>query len=81
MDATNSVTSLHACLEALHSMNRHLATIKGRVEILLLSGCPEYIQSDLVTISKAELEISQINRSLTIMLSQTATHPQEENSP
>ena len=81
MNSMNSRTSVNTCLEALHAANRHLAAIKDRVEILLLSGCPEYIQSDLITISKAEREISQIARSLTIVLSQTATQRQEENSP
>lgn len=61
-------------------MNRHLATIKGRVEILLLADCPEHIKPDLITVSNAEHEISQIARSLAIVLTQSANQLQEGKS-
>lgn len=61
-------------------MNRHLAVIKGRVEIILLAGCPEYIKSDLITVSDAEREITQLARCLTVVLTKSAKILQEGKS-
>lgn len=81
MGAANSMDdSINTYLNALHVMNRYLATIKDRVEILLLAGCPDHIQSDLVTVAKAEREISQIVRSCTVSIIQGTDKLQEENS-
>ena len=73
MNSTNSTEeSINTYLDALQAVKRHLATIKGRVEILLLAGCPGDVTSDLTTLYKTEQEISQIVRSLTVMITQSA---------
>jgi hypothetical protein len=81
MEVENSMDdSMQTCLDALYAMNRYLATIKGRVEILLLADCPDHIKPDLATVGKAEKEISQIVRSLTLTIIQRTNQLQEGNS-
>ena len=60
--------SMQSYLDALHVMNCHLATIKGRVEVLLLAGNLDHIKSDIATVGKAEMEISRIVRRLTLTI-------------
>lgn len=56
---------------ALQSLNKYLAMINGRLEILLLSDLPEYVMTDLVKAYQAEKEASQIVRSLNIFCHKT----------
>lgn len=72
VSTTSMGDSVGTYLEALGAMNRYLAVIKGRVEIILLAGCPEYIQSDLITVSDAEREITQLVRCLSMALTKSA---------
>jgi hypothetical protein len=51
-------------LEALQGLNKYLATINGRLEVMLLSYPPEYIRADLINLYQAEQEASQIVRHL-----------------
>lgn len=53
-------------LDGLHGINKYLAIINGRLEMLMLSDLPEYIKSDLVNMVQAEQEASQILRSLNL---------------
>lgn len=53
-------------LNALQGMNKYLAAINGRIEVLLLSDAPEYMRSDMMAVYQAERELSRIVRSLTI---------------
>ena len=43
---------------ALQALNKYLAMINGRLEILLLSDLPEYVTADLVKAYQAEQEAS-----------------------
>jgi hypothetical protein len=52
--------------EALQALNKYLAMINGRLEILLLSDLPEYVMVDLHKVYHAEQEASQIVRGLNI---------------
>lgn len=53
-------------LNALQVINRHLAVINGRLEMLLLSDLPEYVMSDLIKAYQAEKEASQIVHGLNL---------------
>lgn len=53
-------------LDGLHGINKYLAIINSRLEMLLLSDLPEYVKSDLVNMVQAEQEASQILRSLNL---------------
>lgn len=53
-------------LDALQGINRHLAMINGRLEMLLLSDLPEYVLSDLIKAYQAEQEASQIVHGLNL---------------
>lgn len=53
-------------MDALQTINRTLATINGRVEILLNAALPEYAISDLIQIYEAEKEVSQIVHNLNL---------------
>lgn len=53
-------------MNALQTMNRTLAVINGRVEILLNSALPEYAFPDLIQIFEAEKEVSQIAHNLSL---------------
>lgn len=53
-------------LDGLQGMNRYLAIINSRLEMLLLSDLPEYVKADLVNMVKAEREASQILKSLNV---------------
>jgi hypothetical protein len=56
---------------ALQALNKYLAMINGRLEILLLSDLPEYVTADLVKAYQAEQEASQIVRDLNIFCHKT----------
>lgn len=56
---------------ALQMLNKYLAMINGRLEILLLSDLPEYVKTDLVTVYQAEQEASQIVRDLNFFCHKT----------
>ena len=53
-------------LDGLQGINRYLAMINNRLEMLLLSDLPDYVMTDLVKVYQAEEEASQIVRSLNI---------------
>jgi hypothetical protein len=53
-------------LDALQGINRHLAIINGRLEMLLLSDLPEYVLSDLIKAYQAEQDASQIVHGLNL---------------
>jgi DNA integrity scanning protein DisA with diadenylate cyclase activity len=57
--------------EALQALNKYLAMINGRLEILLLLDLPEYVTADLVKAYQAEQEASQIVRGLNIFCHKT----------
>ena len=54
-------------LNGLQGINRYLAVINSRLEMLLLSDLPEYVKSDLVNMVQAEREASQILQSLRLL--------------
>jgi hypothetical protein len=56
---------------ALQALNKYLAMINGRLEILLLLDLPEYVTADLVKAYQAEQEASQIVRGLNIFCHKT----------
>ncbi len=58
-------------LDTLQAINRPLAMINGRLEMLIHSDLPEYVISDLVQVYKAEQEVSQIVRSLNLFCHKT----------
>ena len=53
-------------LNGLQSINKYLAIINSRLELLLLSDLPDYVKSDLVNMVQAEQEASQIVRGLNL---------------
>ena len=53
-------------LDALQAANTYLAMIHSRIETLLHTEIPEYVKSDLALVYRAEQEVSQIVRSMTI---------------
>jgi hypothetical protein len=57
--------------DALQALNKYLAMINGRLEVLLLSDLPEYVTADLVKAYQAEQEASQIVRDLNIFCHKT----------
>ena len=53
-------------LDGLQGINRYMAIINSRLEMLLLSDLPDYVKSDLVNMVQAEQEATQILRNLSI---------------
>ncbi len=53
-------------LDGLQGINRYLAMINSRLEMLLRSDLPEYVKPDLVNMIQAEQEASQILRGLSL---------------
>ena len=53
-------------LDGLQGINRYLAMINNRLEMLLRSDLPEYVKPDLVNMIQAEQEASQILRGLSL---------------
>ena len=51
---------------ALKGIDKYLAMMNGRLEMLLMSDLPDYVMADLITIYQAEQEASQILRGLNI---------------
>lgn len=54
-------------LDGLHGIDKYLAIINSRLEMLLLSNLPDYVKSDLVNMAEAEQEASQILHSLSLL--------------
>jgi uncharacterized protein YeeX (DUF496 family) len=54
-------------LDGLHGINKHLAIINSRLELLLLANLPDYVKSDLSCMAKSEQEASQILHSLSLL--------------
>lgn len=54
-------------LDGLRGIDRYLAMMNGRLEILLMSDLPDYVKDDLVNIYQAEQEASQILKGLSIL--------------
>jgi len=72
MSATYSTNeTVETILNGLRGIDRYLAMINNRLEMLLLSDLPEYIMADLVKVYQAEEEASQIVRSLNIYCHKT----------
>jgi len=53
-------------LDGLHAIDKHLAIINSRLEMLLHTNLPDYVKSDLVNMAKAEQAASQILRNLSL---------------
>ena len=53
-------------LDGLQGINRYLAIINSRLEMLLLSDLPDYVKSDLANMIQAEQEASQILHNLNL---------------
>ena len=62
---------LHTLMEGLKGIDRYLAVINSRLEVLLLSDLPDYVKADLANIYQAEKEASQILRGLNIFCHKT----------
>ncbi|WP_319524583.1 hypothetical protein [uncultured Desulfosarcina sp.] len=58
-------------IDGLQGINRYLAMINNRIEMLLLSDLPDYVMTDLIKLYQAEEEASQIVRSLNIYCHKT----------
>jgi len=58
-------------IDGIQGINRYLAMINSRLEMLLLSDLPDYVMADLVKVYQAEEEASQIVRSLNIYCHKT----------
>jgi len=58
-------------IDGLQGINRYLAMMNSRLEMLLLSDLPDYVMVDLVKVYQAEEEASQILRSLNIYCHKT----------
>ena len=54
-------------LDGLHSIDKYLAVINSRLEMLLISNLPDYVKSDLVNMASAEREASQILHNLSLL--------------
>lgn len=72
MSAQNTTDeAVQPILDGLQGINRYLAMINNRLEMLLLSDLPDYVMADLVKAYQAEEEASQIVRSLNIYCHKT----------
>jgi hypothetical protein len=54
-------------MTGLQGIDRYLAMINSRMEILMFADLPEYVMSDLTQVYQAEQEASQIVRSIKIL--------------
>lgn len=52
--------------EALKGIDKYLAMMNGRLEVLIMSDLPEYVKTDLATLYEAEQAASQILKGLSI---------------
>lgn len=72
MSAQNTTDeTVKPILDGLQGINRYLAMINSRLEMLLLSDLPDYVMTDLVKVYQAEEEASRIVRSLNIYCHKT----------
>lgn len=51
---------------ALKGIDKYLAMMNGRLEVLIMSDLPDYVKADLATVYEAEQAASQILKGLSI---------------